>query len=55
MSLEKEPKTVIISQLFFVGLLSNPAPIKALIGISFIIFFAIVEVIICPDYELITF
>ena len=38
-------------QLFFGGLLSTPAPTAPIIGIGFIVLFAIVGVMVGPDYD----
>ena len=40
-----------MSQLIFGGLLSTPAPTAPIVGIAFIILFAIVGVMVGPDYE----
>ena len=40
-----------MSQLFFGGLLSTPAPTAPIIGIGFIVLFAIVGVMVGPDYD----
>ena len=40
-----------MSQLIFGGLLSTPAPITPIVGIAFIILFAIVGVMVGPDYN----
>ena len=40
-----------MSQLIFGGLLSTPAPITPIVVIAFIILFAIVGVIVGPDYN----
>ena len=40
-----------MSQLIFGGLLSTPAPITPIVGIAFIIIFAIVGVMVVPDYN----
>ena len=40
-----------MSQLIFGGLLSTPAPTAPIVGIAFIILFAIVEVMVEPDYN----
>ena len=40
-----------MSQLIFGGLLSTPAPITPIVGIAFIILFAIVGVMVGPDYD----
>jgi len=40
-----------MSQLFFGGLLSTPAPTAPIIGIAFILLFAIVGVMVGPDYD----
>ena len=38
-------------QLIFGGLLSTPAPTAPIVGIAFIILFAIVGVMVGPDYD----
>ena len=40
-----------MSQLIFGGLLSTPAPTAPIVGIAFIALFAIVGVMVGPDYE----
>ena len=40
-----------MSQLMFGGLLSTPAPTAPIIGIAFIILFAIVGIMVGPDYN----
>ena len=40
-----------MSQLIFGGLLSTPAPTAPIVGIAFIILFAIVGVMVGPDYD----
>ena len=40
-----------MSQLIFAGLLSTPAPTAPIVGIGFIILFAIVGVMVGPDYD----
>ena len=40
-----------MSQLFFAGLLSTPAPTAPIVGIAFIVLFAIVGVMVGPDYD----
>tara|TARA_B100000214_G_C23461796_1_gene398671 strand:+ start:68 stop:238 length:171 start_codon:yes stop_codon:yes gene_type:complete len=40
-----------MSQLIFGGLLSTPAPTAPIVGIAFIVLFAIVGVMVGPDYE----
>ena len=40
-----------MSQLLFGGLLSTPAPTAPVVGIAFIILFAIVGVMVGPDYD----
>ena len=40
-----------MSQLIFGGLLSTPAPTAPIIGIAFIVLFAIVGVMVGPDYD----
>ena len=40
-----------MSQLIFGGLLSTPAPTAPIIGIAFIALFAIVGVMVWPDYD----
>ena len=40
-----------MSYLIFGGLLSTPAPTASIIGIAFIALFAIVGVMVGPDYE----
>ena len=39
-----------MSQLIFGGLLSTPAPTAPIVGIAFILLFAIVGVMVGPDY-----
>jgi len=40
-----------MSQLIFEGLLSTPAPKAPIVGIAFIVLFAIVGIMVRPDYE----
>ena len=40
-----------MAQLIFGGLLSTPAPTAPIVGIAFIVLFAIVGVMVGPDYE----
>ncbi len=40
-----------MSQIIFGGLLSTPAPTAPIIGIAFIVLFAIVGVMVGPDYD----
>ena len=40
-----------MSQLIFGGLLSTPAPTAPIVGIAFIVLFAIVGIMVGPDYE----
>tara|TARA_Y100001968_G_C18720762_1_gene420037 strand:- start:137 stop:307 length:171 start_codon:yes stop_codon:yes gene_type:complete len=40
-----------MNQLFFGGLLSTPAPTAPIVGIAFIILFAIVGIMVGPDYD----
>ena len=40
-----------MSHLFFGGLLSTPAPTAPIIGIAFIALFAIVGLMVGPDYD----
>ena len=40
-----------MSQLLFGGLLSTPAPTAPIVGIGFIVLFAIVGVMVGPDYD----
>ena len=40
-----------MSQLIFGGLLSTPAPTAPIVGIAFIILFAIVGIMVGPDYD----
>ena len=40
-----------MSQLLFGGLLSTPAPTAPIVGIAFIVLFAIVGVMVGPDYD----
>jgi len=40
-----------MSQLFFAGLLSTPAPTAPIVGIAFIVLFAIVGIMVGPDYD----
>ena len=40
-----------MSQLFFGGLLSTPAPTAPIVGIAFIVLFAIVGFMVGPDYD----
>ena len=38
-------------QLFFGGLLTTPAPTAPIVGIAFIVLFAIVGIMVGPDYD----
>jgi hypothetical protein len=40
-----------MTQLFFGGLLTTPAPTAPIVGIAFIVLFAIVGIMVGPDYE----
>jgi hypothetical protein len=40
-----------MSQLILGGLLSTPAPTAPIVGVAFIILFAIVGVMVGPDYD----
>ena len=40
-----------MSQLIFGGLLTTPAPTAPIVGIAFIVLFAIVGVMVGPDYD----
>ena len=40
-----------MSQLIFGGLLTTPAPTAPIVGIGFIVLFAIVGVMVGPDYD----
>ena len=40
-----------MSQLFFGGLLTTPAPTAPIVGIASIILFAIVGIMVGPDYD----
>ena len=40
-----------MSQLIFGGLLSTPAPTAPIVGIAFIVLFAIVGIMVGPDYD----
>jgi len=40
-----------MSQLLFGGLLSTPAPTAPIVGIAFIVLFAIVGIMVGPDYD----
>tara|TARA_B100000945_G_scaffold261418_1_gene219737 strand:+ start:231 stop:401 length:171 start_codon:yes stop_codon:yes gene_type:complete len=40
-----------MSQLIYGGLLSTPAPTAPIVGIGFIVLFAIVGVMVGPDYD----
>ena len=40
-----------MNQLIFGGLLSTPAPTAPIVGIAFIILFAIVGLMVGPDYD----
>ena len=40
-----------MSQLVFGGLLSTPAPTAPIVGIAFIVLFAIVGIMVGPDYD----
>ncbi len=45
------PKNNFMTQTIIGGLLSTPAPTAPIIGIAFIVLFAIVGVIVGPDYD----
>ena len=45
------PNFTEMSQLIFGGLLSTPAPTAPIVGIAFIALFAIVGVMVGPDYD----
>ena len=45
------PNTTHMSQLIFGGLLSTPAPTAPIVGIAFIVLFAIVGIMVGPDYD----
>ncbi len=45
------PYTTSMSQLIFGGLLTTPAPTAPIVGIAFMILFAIVGVMVGPDYD----
>ena len=40
-----------MSQLIFGGLLSTPAPTAPIVGVAFIVLFAIVGIMVGPDYD----
>ena len=40
-----------MSQLIIGGLLSTPAPTAPIVGIAFIVLFAIVGIVVGPDYD----
>ena len=40
-----------MSHLFFGGLLTTPAPTAPIVGIGFIVLFAIVGIMVGPDYD----
>ena len=40
-----------MSQLFFGGLLSTPAPTAPIVGVACIVLFAIVGIMVGPDYD----
>ena len=40
-----------MSHLLFGGLLSTPAPTAPIVGIAFIVLFAIVGIMVGPDYD----
>ena len=40
-----------MNQLIFAGLLSTPAPTAPIVGVAFIILFAVVGVMVGPDYD----
>ena len=40
-----------MSQLIFGGLLSTPAPTAPIVGIAFIALFAVVGIMVGPDYD----
>tara|TARA_Y100001968_G_C19310762_1_gene694030 strand:- start:944 stop:1108 length:165 start_codon:yes stop_codon:yes gene_type:complete len=40
-----------MTQLIFGGLLSTPAPTAPIVGIAFIVLFAIVGIMVGPDYD----
>ena len=40
-----------MGQLIFGGLLSTPAPTAPIVGIAFIVLFAIVGIMVGPDYD----
>tara|TARA_B100000214_G_C23611926_1_gene465484 strand:+ start:168 stop:338 length:171 start_codon:yes stop_codon:yes gene_type:complete len=40
-----------MSHLFFGGLLTTPAPTAPIVGIAFIVLFAIVGIMVGPDYD----
>lgn len=40
-----------MSQLIFGGLLTTPAPTAPIVGIGFIVLFAIVGIMVGPDYD----
>ena len=42
---------ILMLPLTFAGLLSTPAPSAAYIGIGFIVLFAIMAVVVGPDYD----
>tara|TARA_Y100001968_G_scaffold186666_1_gene171065 strand:- start:941 stop:1144 length:204 start_codon:yes stop_codon:yes gene_type:complete len=45
------PISTQMSQLIFGGLLSTPAPTAPIVGIAFIVLFAIVGLMVGPDYD----
>ena len=45
------PNFTDMSYLIFGGLLSTPAPTAPIVGIAFIVLFAIVGVMVGPDYD----
>ena len=51
MLLKNIPNNTLMSQLFFGGLLTTPAPTAPIVGIAFIALFAIVGVMVGLDYE----
>tara|TARA_B100000579_G_scaffold129574_1_gene104575 strand:- start:961 stop:1131 length:171 start_codon:yes stop_codon:yes gene_type:complete len=40
-----------MNQLIFGGLLSTPAPTAPIVGVAFIVLFAIVGIMVGPDYD----
>ena len=40
-----------MNHLFFGGLLTTPAPTAPIVGIAFIVLFAIVGIMVGPDYD----